>query len=199
MRLLITSLLLAAAAASGLRPETFDPRPVTVRSTVADPAQYTAIYGGGGGTAFTIRCPAGSVMVGLKARSGSWLDQLQLKCARVQSNGTLSGIAYSEIAGGSGGLRHEDVQCPAGTVVGSMHLRYGTYVNRVVAHCYPWNPATRSFDPFDAKGFITAGNESGSNTDRANCAKPKQPVVGIRGREGWYVDAIGLICDEPVG
>jgi hypothetical protein len=159
--------------------------------------QYTSVFGGSGGTAFTRDCGAGRVMTGLRGRSGAYVDAVGLLCAPVRSDGTLgSTSAVGELAGGGGGTFAE-LRCASGQVVSNIAIGYGSVVDHLAVYCRLWNAAARRFEG----DFAVVGNlgvyRTGSQHVAATCSARVQPGAGIRGRRGMLVDAIGLICDEP--
>ena len=165
------------------------------------PVQHTQILGGQGGAAYTIRCPAGSVLTGFTPRTGYWLDQVRIRCRQVKSDGTLGASTDpTAIAGGAGGTPQDLRQCSAGKVIAAAVVSYGSYVHHFTAHCRPWKAATREFDPFGGLEYVNVSGalvQRGPQENGVSCTRSSQPVVGIRGREGAYLDAIGFICDEP--
>jgi hypothetical protein len=192
-------LALPLAAAALLAMSATVPTDAGARATTGDlAAQLTAIRGGSGGTAFTIRCPKGSVLTGFVAQIGLYLDQLKIKCTEVRADGTLGGeTPGTGVAGGTGGFDFPRDSCDAGTVPGTGTVSYGSFVHAVWLKCYPWKPATRSFDRYATSNSLVVGRVTGPKEDGFSCTNATQPVVGIRGREGNYVDAIGFVCDEP--
>lgn len=160
--------------------------------------QHTTVRGGAGGSSYTIRCPAGSVLTGISSHAGLWLDYVRLLCTQVKSDGTLGGETVGDgTAGGNGGLLWSTSRCGQGVVAGGT-VKYGSFVHKLELRCYAWSASERSFDRYNRTAFVLSGAASSApRTDDFSCTSAKQPVVGIRGREGDYVDAIGFICDEP--
>ena len=85
-----------------------------VAMTADDPATYTPILGGSGGTAYTHRCPAGSVLTGFEANTGQWIDRLRIVCTTVNADGQLGATAAAGAAGGTGGSPTGRKQCSSG-------------------------------------------------------------------------------------
>lgn len=67
----------------------------------------TSSFGGQGGGAYELACPFGSVMIGLNARYGAWIDALSPICAtyvRLNGPGTsLAEVGPQPFTGGNGG------------------------------------------------------------------------------------------------
>jgi hypothetical protein len=160
--------------------------------------QYTSVVGGAGGTAYTLDCGPGKLLTGLRGRAGMNVDAVGVLCAPVLANGALgSTSAVGSIKGGSGGQSME-IRCATGSVVTSLNVNYGTVLNQIKLRCHQWSSAERRFTgygtyPSDALGVPRSVDHS----MKLECAAGVQPGAGIRGRSGWIVDAIGLICDEP--
>ena len=158
--------------------------------------QVSSLMGGGGGTETRVECGDDRVLVGVTGRAGAWLDNLFLRCARVDG-ATLSDVvtldAGSQRIGGLGGSRSYTLQCPPGQVVKGVAAYQGTYVNRIGLYCRGW----------DGTGWTGSGSlvgpagGTGGSYDRRDCDDRTRPVVALRGREGNYVDAIGIVCRAP--
>jgi hypothetical protein len=158
------------------------------------PPQSLPIYGGASGTSFTRSCGAGRVISGFTYRTALWVDAIGLLCRPVNANGTLgSESAVGTLAGGGGGTSGSK-SCPAGSVVAWVWVSFGLFVDGVHFSCRAWDPATRTFGV--DRGQYSVGKDA-LNSTREICENPTQPGHAIRGRSGWYVDAFGLICDEP--
>ena len=182
--------LLAAATASAAAPA----------AAQDQPAQITPepLMGGSSGTRVGVTCDNDRVLVGVTGKAGSWLNNLFLKCARV-SGATLSdvrtmGYNYQRIGDMCGvGCQDYTVQCPSGQVVKGIMVYRGGYVNQIGLYCRGW----------DGTGWNGTGNlvgpkgGTGGSYDRRDCDRRTQPVVGIVARAGWWVDALGIRCDEP--
>ena len=182
MSRLTLAAVLAAAVASGT-----DARAQT---------QISTLMGGGGGTSTRVECGDDRVLVGVTGRAGMWLDNLFLRCAKVHG-ATLSDITTldngSQRIGGLGGMHTYTVQCPAGQVVKGVMVYQGGFINRVGLYCRVW----------DGNGWTGTGQSvgpaggSGGAYDRRDCEDRSRPVVALWGREGNYVDALGIICRAP--
>jgi hypothetical protein len=87
--------------------------------------ERTGSFGGPGGGNYEISFPFGSVMIGLRARHGAWIDALAPICARwVRSSRTLGEIDPQPFTGGrGGGEAFMRCQGPRGVVVGLELMR----------------------------------------------------------------------------
>src|SRR5258708_3411960 len=66
-------------------------------------------YGDRGDASFSDTCPAGQYLVGLRGRSGAWIDQIAISCRSLTGN--LGGEHYGPARGGNGGGPSEGY-CP---------------------------------------------------------------------------------------
>lgn len=162
------------------------------------PAQNLPLIGSSGGTYFERMCPKGSVLSGLRSRSGLVLDAVGIYCSAVRTDGTLSApVAVGTLAGGSGGTPGGGA-CN-GVIAGQQGVfQVGMGIAILAGVCYRWSPAARAFtgSGIDYKWLVSAGVFTAALRLDA-CTEGTQPAVGIRGRAGSIVDSFGLKCNEP--
>lgn len=163
------------------------------------PPQYLTTLGGSGGTAFSRDCGAGHVLTGLRHRSGMVIDAVGLLCRPVLPDGSLGPeSAVGAMAGGGGGTIAV-ASCLSGRVVTGLRVQYGSYVSYVIVSCRPWTAGSHTYNTTATLAAVSLGSvltPSAATTDEA-CESSRQPASGIRGRAASFVDAIGLVCDEP--
>ena len=160
--------------------------------------QYSTVFGGSGGDAFTRDCGAGRVLAGIRGRSGLYVDAIGIICRPVNADGTLgSPTAAGTLVGGSGGTATEAI-CPsyAPAMIG-FTVKYGSFVDVVVPACGEWNWVARTFSYRDVRVGGVGNFSSMATSKYFQCSSKGQPGAGIRGRAKALVDAIGMICDEP--
>jgi len=163
------------------------------------PPQYLPVFGGTGGTSFSRDCGAGRVLTGFRYRSGLVIDAIGLLCKPVLANGTLGPEStVGTIAGGSGGTT-EVKSCGANEVVHSLTVYSGSYVSYLVIGCLYWDSAKRKFFgvAYPSMSFHIGNSSTLDANHGESCDSPSQPGSGLRGRSGAFIDAIGLVCDEP--
>jgi hypothetical protein len=158
------------------------------------------IGGATSGSTFTRRCPDNHVLTGLRWRKGLVLDGVGIKCRPVSSSGLLGTESnYGTMAGGNGGTAGSDGCGPANVrevVAGQRGGSGGVGVAGLVLECYEWAGSSKSW----GGGTPTSRIEVLYNAPQLNqhrCADAKKPAVGITGRHGSIIDAVGLICDTP--
>ena len=163
------------------------------------PPQRLPVLGGSGGTAFARDCGPGRVLTGLRYRAGLVVDAIGIMCSPVLANGTLGPESIvGTLAGGSGGTTN--VASCYGRALFAFKVYYGSYVSYLVPTCSEWKASTRTFSKnvHDFMDFPLGNNLTPSSVQRVEeCSDSTQPGSGIQGRVGAFVDAIGLVCDEP--
>ena len=158
----------------------------------------TLMGSGTAGTPVEVSCGSDRVLVGVKGRAGMWINNMFLICARV-SGGTLSDIRALEyssqrIGGLASSLFTKDykVQCPTGQVAAGVMVYRGSYINQVGLYCRIWTSAGTTTGNLNGP----AGG-SGGTFDARTCTERRRPVTALHGREGSYIDALGVRCREP--
>ena len=157
----------------------------------------TPTFGGPGGGEYEISCPFGSVMTGLRARHGLWIDALAPICSRyVQATQTLGEIGPQPLAGGTGG-GEGFIRChpPRGVIV-SLEVyqadnKWGS-VGHIVVNCGDYLDPKRFANKLPGSACFLGNSQRGTRST----LKCTPPLVagGIIGRSGIYVDRVGLSC-----
>lgn len=188
----------AASAAMRTTIVTLAALPLLALRALDLPPQNLPILGGSGGTAFSRDCGAGRVLSGVRYRSGAVIDAIGIQCRPVLASGSLGPeSALGTLAGGGGGTIAV-ASCPSGTVVTAMRVKFGSYVSYVILTCRPWRSTARTWSTTGASA-VSLGSvltPSSSTTDQG-CEASVQPGSGLRGRAASFLDAVGLVCDEP--
>jgi hypothetical protein len=138
-------------------------------------------------------CGAGEFMVGVRFRAGSWLDQVQIKCAILDpATGTLgSANSRGQPRGGIGGVGGS-AHCPDDmwmTQIGFWFTGGNRQVRHVGVRCeFPApNGRPEQFFTFGQGGPVGTGNPR-------HVCPPGEAAVGFNTRSGQHVNALGLIC-----
>jgi hypothetical protein len=153
--------------------------------------------GGTGGSSFSILCQTGQVLVGVKGKTGTFVNQVRGICAELNEIIMPRTIVDSAHTGKTDGADFEQ-RCPSGWAVRGLRVRRGTlgftnlrYVNAIKIKC------GRLGRDGQVSGTRThlfwAGGGGGQSTDLL-CPN-ELPGIGIRGRSGDWIDQIGLRCD----
>jgi Cysteine-rich secretory protein family len=162
---------------------------------------FPTLGGTGGGEAFD-RCNPGMYLIGVRMKSGGWVDQISLICAEIHENANLgvTTASYANVTvrpqhfGGNGGGAPVDKECSVpGERIGSLGVMPTTTrsvdVRTMDLHCV-------SID--NQNEMIEAGNSSGLFPDPSHIqtCMAGQAATGLHMRWGAYLDAVGLICDR---
>jgi hypothetical protein len=157
----------------------------------------TTTFGGPGGGEYEISCPFGSVMTGLRARHGSWIDALAPICSRyVRASKTLGEIGPQPFAGGNGGGEgFMRCQPPRGVIVGlevfQADNQWGS-VGHIIVNCGDYLDPVRFANKLPGSADFLGNSQRGTRST-LKCAPPLV-AGGIIGRSGIYVDRVGLSC-----
>lgn len=93
----------------------------------------TVSVGGHGGGWGTLKCPAGSAIVGVATNQGSWIDNVQFKCQDIHSKE----LKTTAKAGNPTRDANTNYMCEDGQYVNSFEkTRGGLYVDRININCY---------------------------------------------------------------
>jgi len=154
------------------------------------------LIGTSGGTSFTRTCPSGSVLTGVRWRTGAVVDGIGIQCSPIRADGTLGArVDVGTMAGGNGGTAGQD-DCRGGVIGGQNGATAGVSLGSLFFRCFQWSPSARSYTgahnySINVRiGLLISASES-------QCALGEQPAIGIRGRHGSFVDAVGLKCGKP--
>lgn len=165
-------------------------------------ATITERIGGPGGTDFELRCPEGSIAVGARAHAGAWIDGLMLLC----SDGRRGREATQSV-----GSTHSSVQesyCPRGDAVRSLWFTFTNgqglereYLNSLIMSCTSGREACiETGDGCDEIADKGSAFDAPDPRFRDFISCPEDEVlVGVAGRAGKHVDAIGAICGPGLG
>ncbi len=176
------------------------------------PATDLPLTGGPGGTPDRAECPKGSYLVGLAGRTGEWVDRIAPVCAPWLRGSPIFGIPtvgkFLATSGGGQEVRSELIGGIPGKVCRGRHsnniipIQYwhidtlrsqNRFVQFIEAYCESLTaPADTGFLDFGPMSAATEERVAGIGNGRA--CHPSEAPVGIHGRFGLFVDALGLIC-----
>lgn len=146
------------------------------------------------GSAFARSCLDNHVLTGFRYRSGLTLDGISIKCRPVLTDGTLgTEVLVGSQAGGNGGTL-ANKSCGANQVIVAQAGPAPAGMLALTFFCVQWSATSKAwFGSPVGLGLVA----STSTTPRSTCSSSTQPAVGIRGRHGMVIDAIGLVCNTP--
>lgn len=155
--------------------------------------------GGLGGNPFRFECPKGSYIVGFQAKTGEWIDRLQPVCAPwIPHSNSFGPITVGPSFGQSRGGTTDVTNCNDGTIKNRAISRWAVYLlrsdSKLVALIFgDCNSVTSPRGPL--KGWTVGHSKTNYFPNTASHECPfGELVTGIHGRQGLYIDAIGLIC-----
>lgn len=179
---------------------------VTIDSSNAIAAELP-VRGGRGGEYFHDACPAGSYLVGLEGRNGAWIDQIAPICAPWRWDLHAFGPPLTgTLHGTSGGGVFNKRICSPDKAITQWYLfptvgngsREPKFVETIEGRCDRVEPPFLSKKKLESLPFGCSAPFScmrGLPRDTWTEACPQgELAVGIHGRAGLFLDAIGLIC-----
>ena len=187
---------------------------VALLPTAAAAQSSVTAQGGSGGGPFYAPCPSGEYLIGLDLRIADDVDAVRPICGVLNASTVVARFAsVGEWHGGSGGGQKQLI-CPPGTPVmlGMVVKTEGvrTYiVNALTLKCGirssrqpgPLGTANVEGPAYSGGGF--GGAFTGISGPLVVDCPPNMLAVGIHGRSGIWLDAIGLLCaaapSGPVG
>ncbi len=170
------------------------------------------VSGGPGGGQFAAPCPSGQNLAALEVRGADDVDAVRPVCAAQGPRPAGAATSPGAWHGGGGGS-FVGLMCPPSTpVVLSLYVaweartpRWST-ASRSIAAAPPQASRRPATIPTRASTGRTTSHPQRSvrwvrvgydiSTDAQTCP-PGQVAVGIHGRSGVWLDAIGLMCDAP--
>jgi hypothetical protein len=172
---------------------------------VAEAQEYKGpVWGGSGGTSsYNLDCGASGVMVGIYGKTGAWIDQIGITCQTINSDGSLGGSYTRGPVGGPGGNGAAS-RCESGMVVAQMIAATGSFVDRVIVRCHPWDAAARRYtdgsgvNPGNCGTVGTVGYLGGIKLNSYVKCPIERVAKAIRGKHGSYIDSLQFVCDEYI-
>lgn len=166
-------------------------------------ATITNIVGGPGGQPFELRCPKDTIAVGLSANTGAWVDGLALLCSSNRR-----GLHRPTDYVGSTHSSRQEVYCPRGQAVTSLQTNFTNghglereYLNGVAIRCAGEKWSRGCIDTGEGCSIILAeylADRDRLSDDSFYCPED-EVLVGLVGKAGKSVDAIGAICGPTPG
>jgi len=146
--------------------------------------------GGSGNDSKRDKCKPGQYLVGVKVKSGAWVDQMYIICSTVRDHATF-GRDYGTPRGGTGGGPPVETYCAADEIIRGMGLIM-TAGNRQVQmfqfNCVNMKTGQRHNLDAGAKSTVFPAINQPCPAGEA--------AVGIEVRFGQHVNAAGLLCDK---
>ncbi len=163
--------------------------------------------GGGGGYPFKARCPQGQFLTGFDLRTGDFVDAIRPLCVTANGPAEPGPIEpYPSMFGGTGGGPRQLVCSRDTPIVTAMYVysegKQIVSVNSIHLFCgvaattqTPSKSPAAGFDlPKQDVPFLSSFGEVREDTQFCTGGLV---AVGINGRSGKWLDAVGLICGPP--
>jgi len=180
-----------------------------VSSAFAQTDQTLPAMGGGGGGQFVARCQQGEILAGLELRTGNDVDAIRPICV-VPYSANVGGphSAYPTSFGGPGGGTVRLV-CPDNAIaVAGLEVGYEGEQTKIINNVHLFCSVAATNQPlpayptvvFDGPAIGLTEGTPFTGKDAVFLYRRKQScpaglvAVGINGRSGIWVDAVGLIC-----
>jgi hypothetical protein len=168
------------------------------------------VQGGPGGDYFRSEC-SGQFAVGLHFRSGAWVDAIGLRCAGFKpKTGSFKPARDLELHGGDGGAPGVAGSCPDNAYLSGIthgYTRNGNenqFLNFVEIACTPVASGNPVRVCLETGAGCWVGRPGAPEipifggtpllTPLVQHCPPGEAAVGLHGRAGAFVDAIGLVC-----
>ena len=148
----------------------------------------TRLYGGSGGAFFSDELPDGARIIEVLIRHGEYVDGIQL-CWEMADGSTVFGPYH----GGQGGMEDSFILAP-GEVIEVIHGASGDLVDSLTFQ----TSLGHSYGPYGGGGgnpFAENFKAQPNPIDHAPGAQVSRALVGIFGRSGDLLDAIGFWID----
>lgn len=159
--------------------------------------------GGNGGAPFTQECARGEVVTGLRVRSGTYIDAVSIVCGRWNADAQVveQSVQHPFMGGGGGAI--QELHCPAGRAMDAIRVNlvldgegHPRYVRLLGMACFSLTSTQPNYSTFGRWLRDEIGRDDVNDAGDGDVCPTGEVVVGIHGRSGAYVDALGLICDS---
>jgi hypothetical protein len=155
---------------------------------------WSAVNGGPGGQPFRVICPPGTFVKGLTGKAGNIIENMQLLCAGFDKAGnnfvTKPPFPQGSIIGaGQGG---NDVKQECGPPIFVKEIRYNTRVFNDFTLIESIRLECRDLELGTSTHLF--GNVETSQGQFIERCPGREFLVGLEGRVGLFVDAVGPVC-----
>ena len=160
---------------------------------------YLERLGGPGGGKFVGRCPKDQNLAGFDVKSGQTIDSIRPLCLVAFGPTEVGVINRLPDAFGGGGGGEERIVCPksAPIVTGWIVASNGEHTITVDYFQLLCGVAAANQTMPEVEGPLVNAPGFANQVDTTQRCPAGLVAVGITGRAGEWVDAVGLICDEP--
>ncbi|TAK55032.1 MAG: hypothetical protein EPO25_05115 [Gammaproteobacteria bacterium] len=147
-------------------------------------AVETSFAGKSTGRSFSLVCPAGHAVSGVKGRAGSYIDQLKVRCGRLGPNGRLSsyGDYLGGTAGSTGGSAFGPFDCSSSQPAQLIRGKAGNWIDSLGLGCATVNtvrPSSLTISPVPVQysGFSPGTHRATATVQMSLLPKAEVPVT----------------------
>jgi hypothetical protein len=151
--------------------------------SVAGAIRHNASHGGGGGNPFSDLVPDGAQICEVLIRHGEYVDGIRISW--MAPDGTRIDGRYHGGSGGSGDI----FTLEAGETITAISGASGDLVDSL----YFWTSLERVYGPYGGDGGQPFSELFGPQPEYIGISGPPQTLIGIYGRSGDLLDALGVI------
>jgi hypothetical protein len=158
----------------------------------------TVDFGGGsGGRNVTYAtCDPGSVAVGIRVRTGEYLNQAWLECSPLRPDGSLGGGSrVTAPAGQSGGRVENAARCPNGQVLRGLRGQAGSSVDLITGVCASPGEIRDRPQPRSTQTSSVSIPRPGGRPVQAPCPQ-NAAIVALQAKSGEYMDHLWIQCAD---
>jgi hypothetical protein len=156
----------------------------------------TSAAGGSGGTAFSLRCPTNTILIGVRGRAGLAIDSIRGVCSQYANNGAggtrIGTLLETTAAGGGGGKTYERI-CGYHDAVSGFTAQVSSVVHSLAIRCSSVDSRGLASG---ASSMAPVGTAGTPGTAAVTVICPDRRLgVGLVGRAGSLIDAQALACN----
>ena len=151
------------------------------------------IVGSANGNPFEYICGTDEVLIGVRGYSGAWIDNVQAVCARATTDHLEPAVPEGPVFGGAAGQINNFAYCTGSTMAARLVV-FETGNRSALGSIF-----------FGCQDFVTGQRGGTSRTMQGGdplataigvtqSCPANMVAVGIRGRAGTYLHALGLVC-----
>lgn len=158
--------------------------------------------GGNGGIQFVARCPQGQLLTGFELRVGDTVDAISPICVAAYGPNEIGPLQpYPSKFGGDGGHPLQII-CPSDApIVIKMDIAWAGRelfsVSYIGLSCGVASSTTQTPTKYPTVNAYTRFDDAAKRGGEAETCPPGLVAVGISGRAGQWLDALGLTCGPP--
>lgn len=153
----------------------------------------TPAYGGAGGAPFNLECRANEYLTGVTVRHGALVDAIAPICSAwsPRDQRMIERDEQNPFAGGPGGQR-TSVRCRPDQAIRSLYVQQSLDRTGAVGTVQPTCAAAAP--PHGGNVLVILGQPNTTFSSRSTACPVDHLAVGLYGRAGAHLDAVGLSC-----